>query len=1021
LIGNEIYFCGRACMRRTIFKAIALVCTVTIGAVVTQDLWKSKAALAGELGLPVPTAQVLVSQAYEPLALAGYHYDAKDPESLELLYRGDLSQAKAAQGLADMFVSALALPVSSLWVNLSPSEKDRIIEPSVRESSLAKILLDQDYLLKQLASSLTNPNTELGKAYWAERASTGSATKTSEEFKVWIMPKNVAIAADATTAMIMDATLTVLSDRAKRTGETETPAVKAILSAIEKDVNTGKNFASLRQMYRAVVLSNYLKETKSGILGAYADSQDLTQRAKTSKDRAEKVFGLYKTAFEKGAYDLTKEKRRYVSGGIIFEKSASAVVLPLAASSVADGTVLRQKISAKDIGRGLRSVVLAGLLGYGAADADVTYKEFPDSASSAYAKYMKTFRAAENVDSINAVLAEMDKDERPNKLYIDTLAVTTRSLIAQGKHGNVGAVASVLGICGITSLRSTDAIMALLAENSPNVPASEGYQNEEMWGRFAMAMGWNAKLGYAKGIEVGQSRALSFLRGKINDALDGKLAVSEFSMRTLAVALGRASRAGDSISEALFKRMEASPFFTGDNASYAIALTTGRSEMAANTSTLPLVWNLLPAKPRQDTLLFAAANDPKYPVDSTTQLWAIRMLAYDQVYDANENLVKVTPAQDSARLDLLKKLNPSLGGAAAKTLSTASVTAVLTPLQIAAQEAFEVISARLAPALIDVVPTAYNDIITAAKNKPVVYTTAAQFKAINALTDTAYKSKDSTSMVALKIIINDSASYSADINSTARAAYADIKARQTPALIDTLPFAYADIVTAAKNKPAIYTLSAQLKSIAKMTDTAFKKNDSTSMRVLKEVIADSASYDAEVLVTSRTALATLKARNGTVGIEDKPAIKNFMRSRGMVNGNRIDVGGAMPFDATIEISDIMGRVTKVQIRKGERSVQTHFARGVYQWIMIGPDGNPVSEEALRKAGLSLGKLEAPAVSSSYAEGTDKAAENGGIDLTMGQKSSGAVAVKQGEFALEIKIKSLQKTTMHKYLKTVGVS
>ena len=216
-------------MRRVVLKTIAVSVTLALGAWVAQDLLKSKAAIAGELGLPAPTAEVGVSPQYEPIALAGYHYDAQTPESMELLYQGDLRDTKATQRLSDMFITALALPASSLWVNLAPSEKDRIIEPQVRESSLAKVLLDQDYLLKQLASSLTNPNTKLGKDYWALRLRSGTEDSKAEEFKVWIMPKNAAVATDGKTTVITDATLSVVSDRAKRTGETDTPAVKAVL------------------------------------------------------------------------------------------------------------------------------------------------------------------------------------------------------------------------------------------------------------------------------------------------------------------------------------------------------------------------------------------------------------------------------------------------------------------------------------------------------------------------------------------------------------------------------------------------------------------------------------------------------------------------------------------------------------------------------------------------------------------------------------------------------------------------
>ena len=66
------------------------------------------------------------------------------------------------------FFAALALPAQDLWVNLSPYENNRVAPDSLAQTELGKDLLGQDYVLKQLAASMTYPESEAGKAYWKD-------------------------------------------------------------------------------------------------------------------------------------------------------------------------------------------------------------------------------------------------------------------------------------------------------------------------------------------------------------------------------------------------------------------------------------------------------------------------------------------------------------------------------------------------------------------------------------------------------------------------------------------------------------------------------------------------------------------------------------------------------------------------------------------------------------------------------------------------------------------------------------
>ncbi len=51
-------------------------------------------------------------------------------------------------------------------INLSPYEKDRIIQDNFGKTEMGRDLLSQDYLLKQITSSLMYPEEALGKKFW---------------------------------------------------------------------------------------------------------------------------------------------------------------------------------------------------------------------------------------------------------------------------------------------------------------------------------------------------------------------------------------------------------------------------------------------------------------------------------------------------------------------------------------------------------------------------------------------------------------------------------------------------------------------------------------------------------------------------------------------------------------------------------------------------------------------------------------------------------------------------------------
>ena len=266
----------------------------------------------------------------------------------------------------------MTIPRQELWVNLSPYENDRIVSPALDKTAMGKDLLGQDYLLKQLAASLTYPGTEVGRRYWDEmnnpvgsrHASTvitgGTCPSPTSNFqKVWIMPDKARVYQEGNAVFITEARLKVMTEEdclamknnnvgaapRCRPGQAQGPAPtdafkQHILPLIEKEVNEGKNFARLRQIYYALILALWYKDNlKTMITQNYADKGKTNGINNQSEDAKEKIYQQYVEAFKKGAYDYIRKesvgarhaspvtigtrimKRRYFSGGFLYQKA----------------------------------------------------------------------------------------------------------------------------------------------------------------------------------------------------------------------------------------------------------------------------------------------------------------------------------------------------------------------------------------------------------------------------------------------------------------------------------------------------------------------------------------------------------------------------------------------------------------------------------------------------------------------------------------------------------------------------
>ncbi|MBF0593602.1 MAG: hypothetical protein HQL22_01395, partial [Candidatus Omnitrophica bacterium] len=293
------------------------------------------------------------------------------------------------------FLAALTTPEKDFWVNLSPYENDRIVPEAFGRTQMGQDLLEQDYILKQITASLMNPDADLGKVFWSKvyrmaYEKFGTTDIPVDTFnKVWITPDQadvferldaskgaaVAFVTGARLKVMLESDYIATSNNATPTGgHVATPVdqvergvvspsrlptsqpmnTKAtqvstvadptqdiskqvlreiIIPVLEKEVNEGKNFAPLRQIYYSLILAHWFKgRVKDSILNTgYADKNKILGIEALDAAAKDKIYAQYIEAFKVGAFNYIREEidaysgdvlpRKYFSGGFDIPKT----------------------------------------------------------------------------------------------------------------------------------------------------------------------------------------------------------------------------------------------------------------------------------------------------------------------------------------------------------------------------------------------------------------------------------------------------------------------------------------------------------------------------------------------------------------------------------------------------------------------------------------------------------------------------------------------------------------------------
>lgn len=314
--------------------------------------------------LPQPGIPVGLSSAFQPILVKGLVIKPDDPLNFRFVMdSGDeevttLRIKQEGTRQAKYFLAAVTIPEKDLWVNLSPLEQDRMIDDDLGQTELGRDMLAQDYILKQLTASVMNPKLDLGKIFWRK-----VYEKTYEKYgvtdvptnmfhKVWITPAEAEVFEKGNAVYVTKAHLKVMleSDYVAQQAKghvlkgavppsafpteigSEGKAIpiddqslsteilkEIIIPVLEEEVNQGKNFSPMRQIFHTTILAKWYRESVQDSLmeKAYVGKNKIVGVDVDNPMVKEEIYQKYISAYQKGVVNFIKEERDAVTGEIV--------------------------------------------------------------------------------------------------------------------------------------------------------------------------------------------------------------------------------------------------------------------------------------------------------------------------------------------------------------------------------------------------------------------------------------------------------------------------------------------------------------------------------------------------------------------------------------------------------------------------------------------------------------------------------------------------------------------------------
>ncbi|MFA5287306.1 MAG: phosphotransferase, partial [Candidatus Omnitrophota bacterium] len=370
-----------------------------------------------------------IQDRFRPLHLRYLAYDSIKNNFKLLLDKGDLHKPqsreleKTTKDLLDYFLVGVSLPNDTFWVNLRPDSPDNVIDNSLAQTDVGKILLEADLQLKKETALATSPEAPEGKKYWEllyKKAGTlfGDSNVTIPTLtRPWIVPGEIIISETADNAYIYKATLKVMLEQDYLKGgrghlnvpyNFDDPRLKAlneyssqlirelIIPKLTKEINNSRKYAPLRQVYYSLIMAQWFKQKYKGRSGLYSsiintkNLRGLTSKTGWSKDT---YFKDYQKSFKDGEYNVKEQVssvygqviRSYFSGGIMLDAFGQSAGARGVSSPIIIKRDRGERVDSRffNPGKDISVSVIGGNRDHlGAGDADLGAMPQPSEASS---------------------------------------------------------------------------------------------------------------------------------------------------------------------------------------------------------------------------------------------------------------------------------------------------------------------------------------------------------------------------------------------------------------------------------------------------------------------------------------------------------------------------------------------------------------------------------------------------------------------------------------------------------------
>lgn len=237
----------------------------------------------------------------------------------------------AAGEMSDAFFVWLSLPESTFWVNLNPTEPDRIVDSRLGVTDVGRILLQADFRMKKIVGKLIYPDTKLGKEFWGDL---DPGENNCISMRQWIVPKPATVYEDNGGLYIVDAPLEVKmetdyltksgagGDDSCQSSDSRMTSVfrNKVLPKVEDEVNHGADFADLRRVYLSRVAAEWYRERGHGSLTGMINSGDAGPWPAMQNWSPRTVFDQYVRSYKNKEFNI---HRRETHGNYIYDVTYS--------------------------------------------------------------------------------------------------------------------------------------------------------------------------------------------------------------------------------------------------------------------------------------------------------------------------------------------------------------------------------------------------------------------------------------------------------------------------------------------------------------------------------------------------------------------------------------------------------------------------------------------------------------------------------------------------------------------------